>query len=69
MAGNEYATIDSILPEKIEHIRGTIERTGGGVTFWLSRPCPKGIDADEWERKEQARWDNIFGKKERDARS
>jgi len=61
--GTEYATIDSVLPEKDPHIRGT--RQGPkGLTFWLTQPRPAGVSPDDWEMFCQRRWDRIFPKKE-----
>lgn len=60
---NQYATMDSVLPGKILHKRGTIERSGK-LEFWLSQPCPRGVSIDEWEEIQQAKWERIFGKKE-----
>ena len=64
--GNQYAYMDDewAFPEPDPHIRGTIERSGGRLEFWLSRPRPRGIDIDEWEEMEQAKWNRIFGKGE-----
>jgi hypothetical protein len=61
---NAWATTDTIIPESTPHIKGTIQR-GKRTEFWLSRPCPTGVDPDDWEESEQARWDRIFkrGKK------
>mgnify|MGYP001591242766 FL=1 len=63
--GTEYATLDDI--DEIEpdlHVRGTIPRPGGKLEFWLAAPRPKGVDVEEWDRIQQAKWDHIFGKKE-----
>ena len=62
--GNEWATIDTISPEKITHIKGTIEKVGGKLVFWLSQPRPEGISIDEWEVIQQEKWDRIFKKGE-----
>jgi hypothetical protein len=56
----EYATVDTINDEADIHIRGTIPRAGGKLEFWLTAPRPKDISADEWERKQQEKWDRIF---------
>ena len=62
--GNKWATMDTVLPERDEHVRGTIRGPGGKLTFWLSQPRPKGVSTDEWEALCQERWDKIFPKKE-----
>jgi len=64
MSGNEWATIDTISPEKDLHIGGTIKR-GNSTEFWLTRPRPEGISLDEWERLEREKWQRIFGRKEK----
>lgn len=66
MATQEYATEKNELPYVPDlHIGGTIVRSpkkgrGARTDFWLTRPCPKGIDPDDWETQEQKRWDRIF---------
>ena len=62
--GNQWATFEESTgwtEEKDLHISGTA-RTVRGTEFWLSRPRPKGISVDEWERLEQEKWDRIFEK-------
>ena len=64
--GTSYATFDEATGYTTEanpHIGGTIPR-GTSIEFWMTAPRPKGVDFDEWERKEQEKWDRIFGKKE-----
>ena len=64
--GTSYATFDEetgYTTEKNEHIGGTVSR-GTSTEFWLSRPRPKGISIDEWDRLEQEKWERIWGKKE-----
>ena len=60
--GTEYATIDTILPEKDLHVRGTIPRGGGRLEFWMTTPRPVGADLDEWDEITKGRWDRAFGK-------
>ena len=36
--GNQYATLDTVLPEKDLHHQGTIPGPGGALTFWLYNP-------------------------------
>lgn len=62
--GTEYATPENELPYVPDlHVRGTVKRPDS-ITFWLSRPRPKGMSVDEWDRLEQEKWQRIFGKKE-----
>jgi len=65
---NEYATLDTIVPEANLHISGTIPRKNG-LEFWMSIPRPKGVSVDEWEEIQEAKWQRIFGKKEDDENS
>ena len=60
-AGNQYATIDTVLPEKNLHVRGTINR-GGNFEIWMTTPRPAETDQDDWEAVTQARWDRAFGR-------
>ena len=65
--GNSYATFEEktgYTEEKNLHIRGTIPR-GTRLEFWLTRPRPRGISIDEWDALEQAKWNRIFEKKEK----
>ena len=67
MAETEWATIDSISPEADIHVKGSIPKSRNGRTFtefWLTVPRPEGISVEDWEAKQQAKWDRIFGKKE-----
>jgi len=61
----EYATEDNDLPYVPDlHIKGTISRgTNGSREFWLTRPRPRGVSIEEWDRLEQEKWDRIWGKK------
>lgn len=64
----EYATPENdIGSEPDTHIRGTITRGDGRggtkLEFWLTRPRPRGISVDEWDRLEREKWDRIFGDK------
>ena len=62
----EYATLDDI--DQIEadpHIKGTIRRGGDRLEFWLSAPRPARYTIDEWEEIQEAKWNRIFGKKEK----
>ncbi len=64
--GNSYGTFEEktgYTEEKDLHIHGTIPR-GTKLEFWLTRPRPKGINIDDWEVEEEARWDRLFGKEE-----
>ena len=38
MMGTEWATMDTILPEKDLHIKGTCRKAGGRIDFWLYNP-------------------------------
>jgi len=62
MMPNYYATPENDTGEADLHIRGTIPRGGGKLEFWLSRPRPRGVSIDEWDRLEQAKWNRIFKK-------
>jgi hypothetical protein len=65
-----YATEANELPYTPDlHIQGTIVRSprkgrGRRIDFWMSRPCPKGVEPDDWELQQQQKWDRIWGKKE-----
>lgn len=62
--GNYWATPENdLLYTPDPHIGGTIikNRNGKALTeFWLTRPCPKDIGIDDWDRLEQEKWDRIF---------
>ena len=61
----EYATPENDTGEADSYPRGTIPRAKKGkiaLEFWLTRPCPKGINRDDWDRLEQEKWDRIFPK-------
>ncbi len=36
--GNQYATLDTVLPESNIHHQGTIPGPGGRLTFWMYNP-------------------------------
>ena len=59
--GNYWATPENDTGEADLHISGTIPRPKG-LEFWLSRPRPKGISIDEWDRLETEKWERIFPK-------
>ena len=59
---NAWAEIKDIIPESDPHVRGTINREGGKLEFWLSAPRPKNISVDAWESLQQDKWDSIFGR-------
>ena len=63
--GNSYATFDEATgytEEKNLHIGGTIPR-GTSLEFWMTAPLPKGVNLDEWEAEQEAKWNRIFGSK------
>ena len=64
MMGNQWATMDTVLPEADSHIRGTIPRSSGRTEFWLTAPRPKYVSIEEWDRVQEEKWNRILGKKE-----
>lgn len=36
--GNQWATMDTVLPEKMIRHNGTIPGQGGKITFWMFNP-------------------------------
>ncbi len=38
LGGSQYASLDTVLPEKDLHVQGTTLREGGRLTFWLFNP-------------------------------
>jgi hypothetical protein len=64
MPGTHYAEMDTVLPDKIIHHRGTSHGANGSITFWMYGPRPNGTTIAEWDRVTQERWDRIFGPKE-----
>jgi len=39
--GNRWATMDTVLPDKVVHVQGTSHGPGGSVTFWMFNPQRK----------------------------
>ena len=64
MKENRYALMDDAVMDDTPntHIKGTIERSGGRIDFWMAAPRPEGVSVDEWEKIQQAKWDTIFPK-------
>lgn len=62
--GNQWATMESVLPDKDLHVSGTVPGPGGRTTFWLTTPRPRNISPDEWEAVQEAKWERIFGKRQ-----
>lgn len=62
VSGTQWATMDTVLPQKDLHIANTKVGPGGTVTFWLHQPRPQGVSLEEWEQITQDRWDRIFRK-------
>ncbi len=62
--GTEYAEVDTILPEKDLHTKGTINRAGK-LEVWMTQSRPKDIGFDEWEKITQEKWNRIFKKGKR----
>jgi len=58
--GNEFATMDTVLPEKDLHVSGTVQGPGGKLTFWLTVPRPRGMSVEEWEAIQQEKWARAF---------
>jgi len=58
--GNQYATMDTVLPEANPHVGGTITRTRGGrqvTEFWMTAKRPPGYTREEWDAITTARWE------------
>ena len=64
MAGSEWATMDTVLPEADLHVRGTIPGPEGKLTFWMMQPRPKGMSLNEWDAITAERWNRAFARKE-----
>ena len=61
-ADNQYATMDTVLPDANLHVRGTIPRSGGRLEFWMTSPRPKDMSMAEWDEITTDRFDRAFGK-------
>jgi hypothetical protein len=62
-SGVQYATMDTVLPDKDLHVNGTINR-GGNLEFWLTQPRPRGVSVEEWDKITQEKWDRAFKREE-----
>ena len=58
---NHWATPDTILPDADLHTEGSL-RVGGNIVFWMTPKKPPGMSHEEFEAKQQARWDRAFPK-------
>ena len=63
--GNQWATMDTVLPDRDLHVAGTVLGPGGKLTFWLTAPRPKGMSFEAWEAQRKRNWDKAFAKRER----
>jgi hypothetical protein len=62
--GSHLATIDTVLPDKMIHHRGTSHGPGGSTTFWLYGPRPYGVSIADWDRITQDKWNRAFARRE-----
>ena len=59
--GAQYATMDTVLPEKALHTDRTLRKGGAdGLVFWMTEPRPPGMSREGWEAFTQERWDRAF---------
>jgi hypothetical protein len=59
--GAQYATMDTMLPDKNLHHSNTGHKNGN-ITFWFYTSRPEGISVEEWERTTRDKWDYAFSK-------
>ena len=62
--GSHYATMDTILPDKMIHHANTGHGASGSSTFWFYTGRPEGVTIEEWESVGQSRWNRAFSPKE-----
>jgi hypothetical protein len=60
MAGVEWATKETVLPEKDLHMSNTKAGPNGTLSFWMHQPRPDGVSPEEWDQITHHRWDRIF---------
>lgn len=66
VAGAQWATMDTVLPDKALHTQGSLRKGyGDGFVFWFGASPPAGVSRKEWEAIRTERWNMAFGIKER----